>query len=175
MIRFLTTYFSPNEVEEGFSLAVQAGMGGARLTHNHTRQYHYVLQSLMLWREILHDMFKLWYLCEEDLLDGSNFYRLTDTGQGLNRVQHAPRIGKAIHRILHSVQSRVDAWVGSSVVHLGDHNVPNALMSVTICPWSFLLAGSLFTQVYRQIQPSLSHFEPNRSLRGEGGRLVPRP
>ena len=43
----------------------------------------------------------------------------------MNRVQAAPRIGKAIHKILHHVQSRCENWVGSSVVHLGDHNVPN--------------------------------------------------
>ena len=42
-----------------------------------------------LWfrREINHDMFKLWYLAESDLLAEGNAYRLTNTGQGLNRVQ----------------------------------------------------------------------------------------
>ncbi|RZL09042.1 MAG: DUF2009 domain-containing protein [Pedobacter sp.] len=38
-------------------------------------------------REISHDMFKLWYLAESDLLNATNPYRLTNTGQGLNRVQ----------------------------------------------------------------------------------------
>jgi Protein of unknown function (DUF2009) len=32
-----------------------------------------------------------------------------------------------MHKILHSVQSRVGSWVGSSVIHLGDSNVPNSL------------------------------------------------
>jgi hypothetical protein len=130
MLYYMKKYFRPDQYEEGFSLAIQGGMGGARLTHSHTRQYHYVLQSMMLWREVLHDMFKLWYLAEEDLLDPENDYRLTDTGQGLNRVQAAPRIGRCIHKILASVQRSVEAWVGSSVVHLGDHNVPNALMFI---------------------------------------------
>jgi hypothetical protein len=46
-----------------------------------------VLQSLMLWREVSNDMFKLWYLAEADMLRQGTSYRLCDTGQGLNRVQ----------------------------------------------------------------------------------------
>lgn len=34
-------------------------------------------------------MFRLWYLAESDLLREGNAYRLTNTGQGLNRVQQA--------------------------------------------------------------------------------------
>ena len=43
-------------MEPGASLAISGGMGGARLTHSHERQYHYVLQSLTLWREISHEV-----------------------------------------------------------------------------------------------------------------------
>lgn len=32
--------------------------------------------------------------------------------------------------ILHKTQQRLGSWVGSSVIHLGDHNVPNALMFI---------------------------------------------
>lgn len=126
MITFLTTFYSPDEPKENHDLSISGGRGGARLTHSHKQQYYYVLQSLMLWREILHDMFRLWYLTEEDLLSPTNSYRLTDTGQGLNRVQSAPRIRSAMSNILHRVQQKVGFWVGSSVVHLGDRNVPNA-------------------------------------------------
>lgn len=91
------------------------------------RQYHYVLQSLMLWREISNDMFKLWYLAEEDMLREGASYRLCDTGQGLNRVQSAPRLARAMSGILGRCQAAIGSWVGSSVIHLGDHNVPNAL------------------------------------------------
>lgn len=66
---------------QGLSLAISGGYEGSRLTHNHERQYNYVLQSMTLWREISHDMFKLWYLAESDLLDEQNPYRLTNTGQ----------------------------------------------------------------------------------------------
>ena len=81
---------------------------------------------LTLWREVTHDMFRLWYLAEEDLLREGNWYRLADTGQGLNRVQQAPGVSRAIHALLRRCQERLGSWVGSSVVHLGDHNVPNA-------------------------------------------------
>jgi hypothetical protein len=131
MLWHLTHYFSPHAVEEGYSLAIAAGQSGSRLTHSHSRQYHYVLQSLALWREVAHDMFRLWILAEEDLLDGTTPYKLRDTGQGRHRVQSAPRIAKAMSAIVRRVQARVgDAWVGSAVVHLGDHNVPNALMFI---------------------------------------------
>jgi hypothetical protein len=86
MIEYLKTYFS-SDLQRSRSLAITAGKGGARLSHGHDKQYQYVLQSLTLWKEILQEMFMLWTLAEQDLLDESNWYRLCDTGQGLNRVQ----------------------------------------------------------------------------------------
>lgn len=50
--------------------------------------------------------------------------------QGLNRVQQAPSVSKEMHAILWRCQERLGQWVGSSVIHLGDHNVPNALMFI---------------------------------------------
>jgi hypothetical protein len=108
----------------------RAGRGGARLSHSHERQYAYVLQSLSLWREISTDMFRLWYLAELDLLSPSCRYRLCDTGQGLHRVQPARQVAKAMAQILARCQQQIGTWVGSSVVHLGDSNVPNALMFI---------------------------------------------
>jgi len=142
MIEYLNKYFNPDHPEPELSLAISYGSGGARLSHDHTRQYHYVQQSLTLWREITNDMFKLWILAEEDLMDEENRYRLTNTGQGLNRVQSAPKIGHAMHSLLRQVQRRVESWVGSSVIHLGDHNVPNALMFI-----------DKYTQITRIINP----------------------
>lgn len=128
--RFLRESFSPNEYDEGFCLAIYGGVDGARLTHSHSRHYNYVLQSLTLWREINDDMFRLWYLAEQDLLAAGNKYILKDTGQGLQRVQAAPRVLSAMRTILHNCQQRLGEWIGSSVIHLGDDNVPNAMMFV---------------------------------------------
>ncbi|KAL4447499.1 hypothetical protein ABPG75_004718 [Micractinium tetrahymenae] len=142
MIGYLQSYFQPDHAEPGYSLAIQGGSQGARLTHSHSRQYAYVLQSLTLWREISHEMFKLWYLADADLLSERTRYHLQNTGQGLNRVQAAPLVGRAMQAILARCQRRIGGWVGSSVVHLGDHNVPNALMFI-----------DKYTQVPRILNP----------------------
>lgn len=42
-------------------------------------------------------------------------------------MQAAPRVSKAMHAILHNTQVELGSWVGSSVIHLGDRAVPNAL------------------------------------------------
>lgn len=55
MIAYLKEYFHPTHAKDPHSsLAIRMGKGGARLSHDHSRQYAYVLQSLTLWREILH-------------------------------------------------------------------------------------------------------------------------
>src|SRR5258708_27762349 len=80
--------------------------------------------------ELYSDMFHLWSLAEQDLLSENVSYRLRDTGQGLNRVQAAPKTSRMMHTILHNAQNSVGTWIGSSVIHMGDHNVPNALMFI---------------------------------------------
>lgn len=65
------------------------------------------------------DMFELWNLAEDDLLSTDCPYRLRDTGQGLNRVQPAPKTGRKMHSILNRAQSSIGYWVGSSVIHMG--------------------------------------------------------
>ena len=135
---------------------------GSRLTHSHSMQYQYVLQSLELWSAIIEDMFRLWLLSEQDLLStatssaGSNSaeggeeseqpYELLNTGQGLQRVQQSPRVYRAMHEILIRTKARVSqetgSWIGSSVIHLGDKNVPNTLMFI-----------DKYTQVSRILSP----------------------
>ena len=52
--------------DELYSLAIDRGVKGARLTHSHARQYDYCLQSLWLWKEIQRNMFRLWCLADEE-------------------------------------------------------------------------------------------------------------
>ena len=106
MLDLLHEYFDPAAPERGHSLAISAGRNGARLTHSHSAQYAYVEQSLMLWREILSQLSKLWSLAEDDLLQGSS-YRLRDTGQGMHRVQAAPRVSRFMAAMLANLQSQV--------------------------------------------------------------------
>lgn len=79
-IDLLKKYFSPSLHDEKYSLAIAEGTSGARLSHNHEMQYKYVLQSLTLWAAILEDMFRLWYLAEQDLLSEAQPYELKNTG-----------------------------------------------------------------------------------------------
>ncbi len=142
MLAYLDAFFRVDDVEEGYSLAISAGRGGARLTHNHARQFTYAKQTLQLWREVANDMFKLWYMADADMLSDRNRYRLQNTGQGMQRVQSAGNVGRAMSAIIGRCQRRLGSWVGSSVVHLGDHNVPNALMFI-----------DKYTQVPRILNP----------------------
>jgi hypothetical protein len=128
MLYNLTTYFSPNKASSP-SLSISYGREGSKLTHDHHTQFTFVLQSLLLWREIINNMFRLWFMTEQDLL-GASSYMLRDTGQGLNRVQECPSVSRQMHGILGRVQQKARGWVGLSVVHLGDRDVPNALVFI---------------------------------------------
>jgi hypothetical protein len=142
ILAFLKENFDEKSPKEGRSLAIKYGRGGARLSHDHAKQYAYVQQSLTLWREILQDMFQLWSYAEQDMLSQTSSYRLRDTGQGLNRIQPAPRTGRMMQLILQRAQKSVGSWVGSSVIHLGDNEVPNALMFI-----------DKYSQIYRILLP----------------------
>eukprot|EP00903_Cladosiphon_okamuranus_P015202 g14052.t1 len=132
MISLLKHHWHPDRIADpsrkNISLAIHWGELGARLTHSHKTQFYFVLQSLLLWLEIVDHMLDLWAAGEKDMLDTHNQYNLNNTGQGLQRVQGASRVGKRMREY----QARVNKvtghpWVGSAVVHLGDNCVPNAL------------------------------------------------
>jgi len=148
VIVYLQKFFSSSEIEEGYSLSIVDGQDGARLSHSHERQYYFALQSLTLWRDIIDDMFRLWAMAEEDLLSESVSYVLQDTGQGYQRVQQSPQTYRSMQRILSRVQAKVNQWVGSNVIHLGDHNVPNSLTFI-----------DKYTQVPRILSPIVTCLE----------------
>lgn len=118
--------FKQPEVAQKYSIGIQYGRDGARLTHDHERQWNYVQQSLTLWSIIQREMVRLWYMADSDLFDGGH-YRLASTGHGLNRLKSYPVIYKEMHKIISECRSKTKTWIGSSVVHLGDDAVPNAL------------------------------------------------
>ncbi|SCW03521.1 LAFE_0G12310g1_1 [Lachancea fermentati] len=118
--------FRSSEIASKYSIGIHYGRNGARLTHDHNRQMHYVQQSLTLWSVIQREMIHLWYIADQDLYSPTS-YRLASTGQGLNRIKACPALYREMHNILNECRSKCDAWVGSSVIHLGDDAVPNAL------------------------------------------------
>jgi hypothetical protein len=158
MIGYLRQHFPQTNPSEEESLGIVGGESGARLTHSHERQYGFVLQSLTLWREIANDMFRLWYLAEDDLLRSGNDYEQRDTGQGLQRVQEAPRTSRAMHQLLHVTKQAAGSWVGSSLIHLGDSNVPNALMFI-----------DKYSQVEHILNPILATLGALESLHKDAG------
>jgi len=146
LIESLKEYFNPLNPEQQYSLQIEEGREGARLSHTHQDQYEFVLQSLTLWKNITNDMFKLWCLAEDDILDPENKYYLSNTGQGIQRLQPAPRVYPAMEDLLSATKQMLEnKWVGSSKIHLGDHNVPNTLMFI-----------DKYTQVPRIINPILN-------------------
>ncbi|KAF1796834.1 hypothetical protein V8B55DRAFT_1369208 [Mucor lusitanicus] len=155
MLKYLSKYFTPTKHDHGYSLAISAGRHGHRLTHSHSTQYTYVYQSITLWREIMNEMFLLWSMADEDLISPSA-YRLTNTGQGLQRIQPCPNVSRAIHKILNRAHKKCGSWVGSSVVHLGDKNVPNSFMFI-----------DKYNQVSRILTPIVSTLDKLEALQND--------
>ncbi|EPY49800.1 DUF2009 protein [Schizosaccharomyces cryophilus OY26] len=130
MRSYLYEFFSPQDSKKGGNLKI-GFMNGARLTHDHRTQFSYVDQSLQFWSCMMDQMFLLWLQSDASLVDKDTRYFISDTGQGLNRVQACPLLRTTVNRILSGVQHEQELpWIGSSVVHLGDRAVPNALMFI---------------------------------------------
>ena len=171
MIHLLESNFDQNIKEKGFSLELRGsgnsfsssatryggGFGfsafgssfmsrdssGPTLSHSHSTQYTFVWQSLNLWREVQVNMHLLWVCADNDLLSTTTSYQLLNTGQGLNRVQSCPKVGSVMRALLSKTQRAAGSpWVGLSVIHLGDRDVPNALVFI-----------DKYTQIPRFLKP----------------------
>ncbi len=171
MIYLLETNFDQHNKEKGFSLELRGsgnsfssssnrygggyGFGafgssflsrdssGPTLSHSHSTQYTFVWQSLHLWREVQMNMHRLWVCADDDLLSTTTSYQLLNTGQGLNRVQSCPKVGRVMRGLLVKTQKAAgSSWVGLSVIHLGDRDVPNALVFI-----------DKYTQIPRFLKP----------------------
>jgi hypothetical protein len=151
MQKHLQQYFHPENIESEYTLAISSGRAGARLSHNHEKQYYYVNQSLTLWSIIMNDMFMLWSLADQDLLSTNGRYRLLDNGQGLNRVQSCPAVSRAMQGVISTAQKRAKSWIGSSAVHLGDRSVPNA--------WFFLDKYLQVPQILNPLESVISNID----------------
>ena len=116
---------------EGTSIAISRGPGGSMLSHSHDTHYLYVMESLTLWDIIQRDMFDFWEVVEEDLiLDCGGHYRIMDTGQGYHRVCAAPKTHSRMSSSISEAHNKMGGWIGIKVVHLGDQDVPNALVFI---------------------------------------------
>jgi hypothetical protein len=168
MIHLLESNFQHNSYEKEFSLELRGsgnsfssnsrygygfgafggGFGnrdssGPTLSHSHSTQYTFVWQSLTLWREVQRNMHCLWCCADSDLLSVNTSYQLLNTGQGLNRVQQCPKVGRVMRYLLNKTQKAAGSpWVGLSVIHLGDRDVPNALVFI-----------DKYTQIPRFLKP----------------------
>eukprot|EP00392_Amoebophrya_sp_AT5.2_P008066 g8085.t1 len=163
MLGLLDRFFSPQEPKtRDADLTIRSGHEGSCLSHKHQTHYLFVSQSLTLWRHIMKNMTTLWHSAEKDMLNSR--YRLTDTGQGLNRLQSAPEVSGIMSQLLSAAQREVarkgQSWVGLSVVHLGDRDVPNALVFI-----------DKYTQVPRILSPIVKVIEKLPALYAKSARM----
>jgi hypothetical protein len=170
MLQYLEDNFDPESSEKNYSLALRggsrasslssysnkygfsaysSGSEGPTLSHSHGTQYTFVWQSLRLWCKVVRNMHRLWVAADDDLLSTTSTYHLYNTGQGLNRVQSCPRVRKVMSTLLHQTQQEAGGvWVGLSVIHLGDRDVPNALIFI-----------DKYTQIPRFLNPIVAFLQ----------------
>lgn len=169
ILKYLEDNFHPDKEDPEFSLtlrgtgrvyssnfgakyglsAYSSGSEGPTLSHSHSMQYTFVWQSLRLWCKVMRHMHRLWVCADDDLLSTLSSYHLHNTGQGLNRVQACPRVRRVMENLLHQTKQETgNVWVGLSVIHLGDRDVPNALIFI-----------DKYTQIPRFLNPIVSFLQ----------------
>jgi hypothetical protein len=115
---------------KGNDISIRQGKDGACFSHPHETHYTYVMESLTLWNIIQRNIFDFWEVVEMDMLSECRGYQIVDTGQGHHRLCSAQRTYSRMQGALAEARAAMGGWVGSSVVHLGDRDVPNALVFI---------------------------------------------
>ena len=115
---------------KGNDISIRQGKGGACFSHSHDMHYTYVMESLTLWGIIQRNIFDFWEVVEADMVADCRGYQIVDTGQGHHRLCSAQRTYSRMQSALTEARAAMGGWVGSSVVHLGDRDVPNALVFI---------------------------------------------
>ena len=162
---WLDLYFT--EEQPGWSLAIRNGKNGACLTHNHRQQRHYVKEAITLWEVIHSDIFDFWEAVEKDMLTG-NPYRYRNTGQGFHRVSTGPTTFNLMSNAISRAQQIMGGWVGSTVVHLGDDDVPNPLVFID----KYTIIPRLLHPVVQCIEALDEHFDESKSEQYPGIRTL---
>ncbi|CBH17992.1 Protein of unknown function (DUF2009), putative [Trypanosoma equiperdum] len=131
MRNIISEEFCPLDKNCKYNLAIQQGVDGSLLTHEHSVQCAYVIESLSLWIKVQQSIFEFWQVSEDDMLiDGSGQYSLVNTGQGYHRLCHARKSYARMSRVVNETEHQLGRWIGIKVIHLGDRDVPNPLVFI---------------------------------------------
>ena len=140
----------------GVSIEIRSGRGGSCLSHSHETQNRYVRESLELWNITQRDIFEFWEGVEHDMIVTGIDYRFVDTGQGFHRLSSAPRTGAKMSAAIAEAHHKLGGWVGIKVVHLGDRDVPNALVFID----KYTVIPRLVAPVVHVIESLEAMFDP---------------
>lgn len=158
LLEWLKRYFTGSSQSSEFSIAIRSGKGGSCLTHDHDTHVLYVQESLELWRIIQRDILDFWQVVEEDMIiDCQGTYRFCDTGQGFHRMLNCPKTYSRMQSSLREAHTVMGGWVGIKVVHLGDRDVPNALVFID----KYTIIPKMLTPIVHTIERLFEVFDPD--------------
>jgi len=156
LIEWLEMYFGHgrNKSTE-YSVAIRSGKGGSCLSHDHETHVQYVKESLVLWGIIQRDILDFWEVVEDDMIVDCRSYRFCDTGQGFHRMLDCPKTYNRMQASLREAHQIMGGWVGIKVVHLGDRDVPNALVFID----KYTIIPKMLTPVVQTIERLFAVFD----------------
>ena len=159
LMKWLDEYFPRGKTGGcGMSIEIRSGKGGSCLSHSHDTQNQYVRESLELWHITQRDIFEFWGCVEQDMIVTGMDYRFVDTGQGYHRLSSAPLTGAKMSSAIAEAHQKMGGWVGIKVVHLGDRDVPNALVFID----KYTVIPRLVAPVVHVIEALEAMFDPTQ-------------